>query len=59
LAVAFAVIPLAPVAGLGLLAIASGIAVGCVSGRYHYAVDVVAGVALAVAISAAVGLAGI
>jgi membrane-associated phospholipid phosphatase len=59
LAVAFAVIPFAPLAGLGLLAIASGIAIGCISGRYHYAVDVVAGVALAVAISAAVGLAGI
>jgi membrane-associated phospholipid phosphatase len=58
-AVAFAVIPFAPVAGLGLLAIASGIAIGCVSGRYHYAVDVVAGVVLAIAISAAVGLAGI
>ena len=59
LAVAFAVIPFAPIAGFGLLAIASGIAIGCVSGRYHYAVDVVAGVALAAAISAAVGLAGI
>lgn len=58
LAVAFAVLPFAPVAGLCLLAIASGIAIGCVSGRYHYAADVVAGVILAVAIWAAVVLAG-
>jgi hypothetical protein len=59
LAVAFAVLPFAPVAGLCLLAAAVGIAIGCVSGRYHYVPDVVAGVALALAIWAGVSLAGI
>jgi hypothetical protein len=46
--------PFAPVAGACLLAAALGIAIGCVSGRYHYAPDVVAGVVLAVAIWAAI-----
>jgi membrane-associated phospholipid phosphatase len=59
LTVALAVIPFAPIAGLFLLAAAVGIAIGCVSGRYHYALDVIAGVALAVAIQAVAGLAGI
>jgi hypothetical protein len=59
LTVAFAVIPFAPIAGLCLLVGAIGIAVGCVSGRYHYVLDVIAGVALAVVIWAVVGLAWI
>jgi hypothetical protein len=54
LTVALAVMPFAPVAGACLLAVAVGIAIGCVSGRYHYAPDVVAGVVLAVAIWAAI-----
>jgi hypothetical protein len=37
-----------------LLAVAFMISVGCVTGRYHYAVDVLAGVALALAIWVAV-----
>jgi hypothetical protein len=57
--VAFAVIPFAPVAGLCLLVAAVGIAIGCVSGRYHYALDVIAGVALAAAIWAGAGLSGL
>jgi membrane-associated phospholipid phosphatase len=55
LTVAFAVIPFAPLAGIALLAVAVGIAIGCIAGRYHYAVDVVAGVALALAVVALVG----
>ena len=59
LAVALAVLPYAPLAGLALLAIAIGIAVGCVSGRYHYAVDVVAGVAVALIVWAVVAASGL
>ncbi len=55
LTVAFAVMPFAPLAGTALLAVAVGIAIGCVAGRYHYAVDVLAGVALALAVVALVG----
>jgi len=51
LTVAFAVIPFAPVAGAALLAVAVGIAIGCIAGRYHYAVDVLAGAFLALAVS--------
>jgi membrane-associated phospholipid phosphatase len=58
LAVAFAVLPFAPLAGFALLVIAIGIAVGCVSGRYHYAVDVVAGVGVALVVWAVVAAAG-
>jgi membrane-associated phospholipid phosphatase len=58
LAVAFAVLPFAPAEGLALLAVAIGIAIGCVSGRYHYAVDVVAGSAVALIVWAAVAVAG-
>jgi membrane-associated phospholipid phosphatase len=47
LAIALAVLPVMPTAGLVLLAIALGIAMGCVTGRYHYAIDVLTGVALA------------
>jgi membrane-associated phospholipid phosphatase len=58
LAVAFGVLPVMPIAGGALLALAIAICVASVVGRYHYAVDVVAGAALAVAIAAAVWLSG-
>jgi membrane-associated phospholipid phosphatase len=51
LTIALVVMPFAPVPGILLLAVAIGIAIGCVAGRYHYAVDVVAGAALAMAIA--------
>lgn len=59
LAVAFGVIGTLPMLGVLLLAIAIGICVGCVVGRYHYTVDVIAGAVLAVAIWATVAIAGI
>ncbi|HEY7292851.1 MAG TPA: phosphatase PAP2 family protein [Vicinamibacterales bacterium] len=58
LAVAMAVAPFAPVAGSCLLAVAIGIAVGCVSGRYHYAVDVVTGVVVALLVVGLVAASG-
>ena len=54
-AVALGVIGVVPAAGLVALALAAGIAVAAVVGRYHYAVDVFAGVVLVVAIVAALG----
>jgi membrane-associated phospholipid phosphatase len=48
LAVALAVLPVMPRSGFVLLLIALAISAGCVSGRYHYAIDVVTGVVLAV-----------
>jgi len=51
LTIALAVIPFAPVAGTVLIAVAIGIAIGCIAGRYHYAVDVLAGAAVALAVS--------
>jgi membrane-associated phospholipid phosphatase len=50
LAVALAVIGPVPIAGTTLLVLAASIAIACIVGRYHYIVDVVAGVALAVVI---------
>jgi membrane-associated phospholipid phosphatase len=50
LAVALAVIGALPSAGLVLLALAIAICVACVVGRYHYAIDVVAGAAVALAL---------
>jgi membrane-associated phospholipid phosphatase len=47
LAIALAVATVMPAAGLVLLAIALGIAIGCVTGRYHYVIDVLAGAVLA------------
>lgn len=47
LAIAMAVTGAAPVAGAALAVVAVSIAVACVVGRYHYIVDVVAGVVLA------------
>jgi membrane-associated phospholipid phosphatase len=49
LAVALAVLPLMPAAGSMLLVVAIMISAGCVTGRYHYTVDVAAGIALALA----------
>jgi membrane-associated phospholipid phosphatase len=54
LAVALAVIGVMPVAGLVFLVLAASIAAGCVVGRYHYIIDVVAGIALTLAIWAVV-----
>jgi membrane-associated phospholipid phosphatase len=54
LAVALAVIGVMPGTGLLFLVLAASIAVACVAGRYHYIVDVVAGIALTLAIWAVV-----
>ncbi len=54
LAVALAVIGVMPGAGLLFLALAASIALACVVGRYHFIIDVVAGVALTLVIWAAV-----
>ena len=50
LAIALAVLPSMPVAGGVFLVLALSIAGGCIVGRYHYVVDVIAGAALAGAI---------
>jgi membrane-associated phospholipid phosphatase len=47
LTVAFSVVGAEPVAGVVLLVLALTIAVACFVGRYHYLIDVVAGVGLA------------
>jgi membrane-associated phospholipid phosphatase len=44
-----------PVAGLLALVVAAGICVAAVVGRYHYAVDVLAGVVLVLGIFVALG----
>jgi len=49
LAAALEVVPISQPAGMALLAIASAIAAGAVVGRYHYAVDVLLGAAIAIA----------
>lgn len=54
LAVALAVIGVMPGAGLLFLALAASIALACVVGRYHFIIDVVAGVALTLLIWAVV-----
>jgi len=59
LAVALAVLPAMPAAGAVLLVLAAAIAVGCVVGRYHYVVDVIAGAALALAICSLVAAVGV
>jgi membrane-associated phospholipid phosphatase len=48
LATALAVVARLPAAGLVLGVMATGIAIGSVVGRYHYAADVLAGLALAI-----------
>jgi len=54
-AVALAIVGPLPITGAVLLAVAVSISVGCVVGRYHYAVDVVAGALLAVVVWAVIG----
>jgi membrane-associated phospholipid phosphatase len=58
LAVAFALIGTLPWTGAAFLFLALSISVACVVGRYHYVIDGVAGAALAVAVWAAVQVAG-
>lgn len=59
LAIALAVLPVMPVAGVVLLIIALAIALGCVTGRYHYAVDVLAGAILALTAWSLVHVSGV
>jgi membrane-associated phospholipid phosphatase len=59
LAVAFAVMGVLPWVGLVFLIIALSIAAACIVGRYHYVVDVVAGIALALGVWAVVVASGI
>jgi membrane-associated phospholipid phosphatase len=54
LAVALALIGVMPGTGLLFLVLAASIAVACVVGRYHYVIDVLAGIALTLAIWAVV-----
>jgi membrane-associated phospholipid phosphatase len=54
--IALALLRFTPAAGLVFAVIAAGIAAGCIVGRYHYIVDVIAAVALAVTIFAIVAL---
>ena len=54
LAVALAVMDVMPATGLLFLVLAASIAVACVAGRYHYLVDVMAGIALTLVIWAVV-----
>jgi membrane-associated phospholipid phosphatase len=58
-AIALAVFQSMPITGVVLMALALSVCVGCVVGRYHYCVDVFTGVALAVAVFAAICLSGI
>lgn len=59
LAVALGVVGTMPIAGGVLLALATSISLACVVGRYHYAVDVVAGAAVAAAVWIAVTILGV
>jgi membrane-associated phospholipid phosphatase len=54
MAIAFVVFRLSALVGSFFLLIAAGIALGCVAGRYHYAVDVAAAMLLAVSVFAIV-----
>lgn len=58
LAVAFGVLPAAPAAAAWLATVALTIAVASVVGRYHYALDAITGVALALIVWAATVAAG-
>jgi membrane-associated phospholipid phosphatase len=58
IAVAIGVISTLPVTGAILLCLAASIAVACVVGRYHYAVDVLAGAALGAVVCAVVAICG-
>jgi len=59
LAIALALIGTMPLAGGIFLALALSIGMGCVIGRYHYAVDVVTGAALAILVWAGVRMCGV
>jgi membrane-associated phospholipid phosphatase len=51
-AIAFALLPLLPLAsGIGFV-LAATIAVACIVGRYHYVIDVLTGIALAIVVCA-------
>jgi membrane-associated phospholipid phosphatase len=54
MAIALVLLRDAPIAGFIFLLIAMGIALGCVTGRYHYAVDVIAALIVAGIVFAAV-----
>jgi len=58
IAVALGVVGSLPVVGAILLGLAASIAVACVVGRYHYAVDVLAGAVLGVVVCAVVVICG-
>jgi membrane-associated phospholipid phosphatase len=58
IAVALGVIEPMPVAGAIFLGIAASIGVACVVGRYHYAVDVLAGAVLGVVMCGVVAICG-
>jgi membrane-associated phospholipid phosphatase len=59
IAIALAVMGSMPLAGVLLLALALSVSIACVVGRYHYALDVLAGAVLAAAVCAAVWTFGI
>jgi membrane-associated phospholipid phosphatase len=54
-AIAFALLPYVPAAGMAALLLSATIAVACIVGRYHYVIDVVTGVALACGVWAVAG----
>jgi membrane-associated phospholipid phosphatase len=58
-AIAFALLPAVPAAGTVALALAVTIAVACVVGRYHYAIDVITGAALSVVVWILVAASGV
>jgi membrane-associated phospholipid phosphatase len=57
--IALAVLPTLPLVGGALLGLAVTVSIACIVGRYHYAVDVAAGLVLAIAVFTAVTLLGI
>jgi membrane-associated phospholipid phosphatase len=59
IAVAIGVMSSLPVTGAILLCVAASIGVGCVVGRYHYTVDVLAGAALGTVVCAVVKICGV
>jgi hypothetical protein len=59
LAVGIAVAAAEPAAGAALTGLGLGIAVACASGRYHYVVDIAAGLVLALAMWGVVALLGV
>ena len=58
LAVALGVISSLPLVGAMMLFFAGSISVACVVGRYHYAVDVLAGAALGLVVCGVVAICG-